>query len=475
MLVCDIQKDGFMRVVMLGACVALSACSVGPDYAPPKAATPAAAFTGDANPQAPSAAWWQDLGDAQLSALIAQGLRDAPQIAVAQARLRQARAGLASSRAAQRPAIGVTAAYLHADLPGTPLSNFNEFYNLGFDAQWEVDLWGGKKRGVEQARALAQGALAEQADAQVALAAEIARNYVTLRAREVSFALVAERHLIEVKHADFAQQRFAAGTLNRQAVEAARATAENSEAEMAALEADQSALHDALAVLTGRVPGVADWGALDNTAGIIPLPPAEVKVGDPAAMLVRRPDIRAADRAYAAATAGVGVAKARQFPTLSLMGIVGLGGTGIADAVDPSTFVSLIAPTLRWNGLNFGRTRAGMEAAAAGQDLALARYQGAVLAALQDAQSALARFGAARKGWGSASLASAHAGQIRELQMLRADAGTIARSDALESGRALLNARLAQTNARAALTLSYVSLSKALGLGWQADAVKGAP
>jgi outer membrane protein TolC len=157
------------------------------------------------------------------------------------------------------------------------------------------------------------------------------------------------------------------------------------------------------------------------------------------------------------------------------MGIVGLGGTGIADAVDPSTFVSLIAPTLRWNGLNFGRTRAGMEAAAAGQDLALARYQGAVLAALQDAQSALARFGAARKGWGSASLASAHAGQIRELQMLRADAGTIARSDALESGRALLNARLAQTNARAALTLSYVSLSKALGLGWQADAVKGAP
>ncbi len=459
------------KMALVALVMALSGCAVGPDYTAPSAAKPAAFVRAqEVGSEAPVAAWWTGLGDAQLDALVARGLANAPQIAVAQARVKQARSGLANARAALLPAIGATGAYLHADLPNTPIAGLDNFYNLGFDAQWEVDLWGGKRRGLEQSRAQLAAVEAQQADAEVALAAEIARAYVSLRAREASLGLLTERCAIEGQQAGLVQQRFAAGTQARQSVEQARASAEKCRAELGAVKVDAAALRDALAVLTGQAPG-----ALDGLApGAVPLPPRVVQVGDPAAMIEHRPDIRAAERAYAAATAGVGMAKARRFPTLSLTGILGLGGTGIGDAVDPSTFVSLAAPMLRWNLLDFGRVSAGINNAKAGRELALAQYQGAVLSALQDAESALGRFGAARGTFAASSAASGHAGEVARLQGLRAKAGTIAEGDALEARKGALNARLAEINDRAGLTLSYVALSKALGLGWGTGSVKGA-
>lgn len=450
---------------VVAAALALSACSVGPDYARPRAVAPADHFLrGDGLADAPAAQWWAGLGDPRLTGLIEQGLTNAPQIAAAQARVRQARAGLSNARAAQRPTLGTNAAYLHADLPGTGLGGLNDFFNTGFDAQWEIDIWGSKRRGVEQSRAQLGAAEAQRGDAEVALAAEIARTYVTLRAREASRALLAERHGVEAEQARIAGQRLAAGTNVRQTLESARATLSQTEGEMAMVEADIAALRDALAVLTGQAPG-----ALDGLgAGPVPLPPAQVALGDPAAMLARRPDVRAADRAYAAATAGIGMAIANRYPTISMMGVVGLGGTKAGDAIDPSSFASLIAPTLRWSFPDMSRVEAGVKSARAGRDVALAQYQGAVLSALQDAESALGRFGAARIGWARSGAAAGHAAEIERLQTMRAHAGTLAQADVLDARRQRINARLAEANDRASLTLAYVALSKALGLGWRA-------
>ena len=438
--------------------------------APSPALTPAAFLRGGStDTAAPAARWWDGLGDAQLTALIEQGLKDAPGIAAAQARIKQARAGLSAARAGLLPSINGSALYARGDLPADALGNSSgqiELFNLGFDAQWEVDLWGGKRRGVSKARAQADLAGARLADAQVSLSAEIARSYIGLRAREASLALLDHRHALESRIVDIAGQRYRAGTAPRQPVETAEMQLQQTRAEQARTAAEISVLRDSLAILTGQAPG-----ALDSLAKAeIPLPPASVAIGDPAAMLARRPDIRIADRQLAMAGAQVGIERAKLFPQISFMGLIGIGGTSASDMFDTSQLSTIALPRLSWSFLDFGRTAAAIRGAKAGREAAIADYRGAVLAALQDAEAALGRYGAARITYARASDTLRHAGQLSRLQTMRAEAGTAAPLDALETDRQALNAHLAQANQRAELTLAYVSLAKALGLGWQADA-----
>lgn len=462
------------RRSILALLAALGACTAGSDYAPPRPpAAPAlqdGKFVrgGDTDSAAPAARWWEGLDDAALTDLIDKGLREAPGIAAAEARVRQARAALAGSRAGGLPAAGVAATYLRADLPEQSLGNSSgkiDLFNIGFDAQWEADLWGGHQRGVEKARAQAQAAAARLADAQVTLSAEIARTYVLLRAQEASLALIDERYRTESEIVDLARQRLARGTVGTQVPEAALAQLRRTVGEQAAMAAEIAALRDSLAVLTGGAPGTLDGLALAP----IPLPPARVPVGDPAAMLARRPDVRAAERELAAAHAQIGVEAARRFPQVSLLGLIGIGGSDPGDLFDGSQVLTAVLPRLRWNVLDFGRTRAAVEGAEAGRDAALADYDAAVLAALQDAEASLARFGSARIAFDQSIEAAANTARVAGLQDQRAAAGTIALGEALEARRQAITARLAETDRRAGVTLAFVALVKALGLGWETE------
>jgi NodT family efflux transporter outer membrane factor (OMF) lipoprotein len=291
--------------------------------------------------------------------------------------------------------IGTGATYIRADLPDQALGNSSgmvELFNVGFDARWEADLWGGRRRDTEKARAQAEVAAARLADAQVSLSAEIARTYVLLRMREQSLALLDDRHASEMRLLDLTRQRVAQGTVGAQAAEAARIQMGRTAGEQAAMAAEVAVLRDALAVLTGGAPGTLD----DIAPAAIPLPPASVTVGDPAAMLARRPDIRAAERQFAAANAQIGIEQARRFPQVSLFGLIGIGGTSAGDVFDSSQVLTGVLPRLSWNLFDFGRTRAAVKGAEAGRDAARSDYDAAVLAALQDAEASLARFGAAR-------------------------------------------------------------------------------
>jgi NodT family efflux transporter outer membrane factor (OMF) lipoprotein len=457
------------------AALALSGCNAGPDHVRPPAPASRALEegpflrAGEADMAAPLARWWQGLGDAELARLIERGLVQAPAVAAAEARLRQARAGLAARRAGQLPGLGTSLLYANASLPEDSIGGSNGqigLFNAGFDAQWELDLWGGKRRDGQRARAEAEAAGARLADAHVTLSAEIARTCVALRARQASHRLIAEKLALHRRLTAIARQRLAAGAAPRQAVEAASAAEARGEAELAQAAADLTVIADGLAVLIGEAPGALDALA----AGPVPLPPASVAVGDPAAMLARRPDIRAAERMLAAASARIGIERARRFPSVTFIGLIGIGGSQAGDLFDTANLSTIAVPRLSWSFLDFGRGAAAVRGSEAARDVALAEYRGQVLAALQDAEAALARFGAARIAQARAGSAAAHAGEIARLDALRARAGTLAPAAALQSEAQAIDARLAEAGARGELTAAYVALAKALGLGWEQDA-----
>ncbi|MFV0622596.1 efflux transporter outer membrane subunit [Sphingomonas sp. ac-8] len=484
---------------LLALPLSLAACTMGPDYAGPPATLstrPGAGFVraGDAAlPVAPSVAdWWTTLGDARLDSLEQRALAANPSIAVAQARVRQARSALRLERANRLPSANASGSYLHAELPGIDLGSLTggseeggdgggeqsgggdgggtgvDFFNLGFDASWEVDLFGRQHRTIEAARAAAEGAEASLADAQVQLTAEVAQAYVALRDRQARVALSQRSSEMQRRILALTEQRYAQGTVSALDVERLRLQVENTDAELVPLNAEVASYLNALAVLVGEAPGALD--AELQPPAPVPLVPAQVAVGDPAALLQRRPDIRAAERQLASRTARIGAAEAARFPSLSLMGMLGLGGTSIDAVVDPDNLVALATPMLRWNFLDFGRGRARVEQAQGERDEAEANYRQAVLGALRDAEDALARFGARRQTLASLVRAKASADRSSALMQQRFRAGAATLIDTLDVERQRVSAEQQLSVATAGLTTDYVALQKALGLGWSTAA-----
>lgn len=462
------------------ACALLAGCRAGPDYVrPPLPASPAVeggqflrAPVSSAL-GAPAAAtdkpWWQGLDDPVLDGLIEQGLTHSPTIAAARARVAEARAQARIARAAALPLGGVSAAGAYADLPDNAPGGWGGSESLfvsGFDARWEIDLWGGARRTAESRRAEAGAAGAELADAQVQLSAEIARTFIALLAAQARHDALDRRSAIEARIAGLAEQQVRAGTSARQPLEAARAAQSRNRTNLAASSAEVAVLSDTLDVLVGKAPG----SGTPVGAGTIPLPPEALAIGDPSRMLARRPDVRAAERLLQARTAGIGAAKARRLPSLSLMGLIGLGGPDGSDLFASSRIGAAALPRLSWSVLDFGRSAAAVRGAQASRDAALADYEGRVLAALLDSEAALARFGAARTAYAEAIAQARHADEIARLETQRSSAGSASQIDALRAQTQAIDAQIARIDARAGLGAAYVALSKALGFGWRPEA-----
>lgn len=467
------------QLALIATVAILSACKAGPDYkGPPVSASGAAARSaflrgdGDGVATAPVARWWMQLGDPALDRLVDDALAHAPSIAVAQARIAQARAGLSASRTALLPSIGATFVAPYLNLPSGALglkANSGDrvdssSYTLGFDASWEADLFGGNRRQLESAAATAGAAEAALADVKVSLAAEVARAYVALRLRQVTAVAQEQQVMIDRILVQLAEQRFQAGTTPAQPLDQARGQLARDSADLVRSRAEATVLLDQIAVLTGREPGALDADLAAPAA--VPLPPAKVAVGDPAALLRQRPDIRMAERRLAAATADVGVKISARFPQVRFVGILGLGGTNIGDVVDPTSLLGLVLPQIRWSIFDGGRAAAETRAARAARDEAEARYRNTVLSALQDAENSLARFGALRIAYAEALEARDRAGHAADLEQQRSDAGAVGRASGLDARRQAVLADIANISARAELTMGFVAVQKALGLGW---------
>ena len=453
----------------------LAACTVGPNYAGPPAA-PSDAAPGDSfvraqdpalRPAPGLARWWEAMNDPTLDALVGDALAHNPDIDVAQARIREAMAQLRARQADRLPSVSANAIYGHAELP--PLDDSEDstsldIYNLGLNASWEIDLFGGSRRQLEQARATVGARQADLADMQVSLSAQVAQAYVNLRDAQARLALNEQSIALQEQQLGLMRQRYEGGTATALDVERLQQQLDSTKAQVQPLHADVDTYLDQLAVLTGRAPGTLDQQLAAGAP--IPLPPAEVAIGDPTSLVAHRPDIRAAERTLAASNAAIGVAEARRLPRLSFMGILGLGGSSPGDVFDIDKLTALAAPQLSWSFLDFGRGTAEVRRTEAQRDQAAAQYRKAVLAALEDAETSLSRFGHARLQLASLARADQAAARAATLNRQRVEAGTSALIDQLDIERQRLSAAAALSQGKAALANSYVAVQKSLGLGW---------
>lgn len=463
-----------MRSLALPALFLLGACTLGPDYAGPPHPTAAGALPGafvrapaGADGATPAAAdWWTALGDPLLDDLERQALAANPNVAAALARLNQARAALRLEKANALPTASASSVYGHMELPSIGGNNAKayDFFNLGFDASWEVDLFGGRRRTVESARATMAAGEARLADVQVQIGAEVAQAYVTLRDRQQRVALLERSASLQEQMLALTRQRYDAGTASAVDVVRLQGQLDATRAQAEPLRADGDAARNALAVLTGQAPGALD--AQLGGGGAIPNPPAQVAVGDPAALLRRRPDIRAAERDLAARTAKIGVAEAARFPSLSFMGLIGLGGSSLSDVADIDNIAAVAVPQLRWNFLDFGRGKARVQQAEAARDEAEAQYRATLLSALQDAEDSLSRFGKQRTLLAALARVKLSADHAAALTRQRYRAGTATMIDLLDTERRRVEAEQNLAQAQAGLTNAFVALQKSLGLGW---------
>jgi NodT family efflux transporter outer membrane factor (OMF) lipoprotein len=468
----------------------LAACTVGPDYrGPPAVASEAAARGTFVRAQDPSltqspglARWWEGLNDPALSTLVNDALAHSPTIDQAQARIREAQAQFRQTRAGQLPSVSANGTYLRAEVPGIDLggsasgtgedagSTSLEFYNAGLNASWEVDLFGGGRRRTEQGRATVEARFADLADAQVSLSAGVAQAYVALRDVQGRIRLNARSTALQEQQLDLMRQRFERGAASALDVERLQGQLQNVQAQAIPLGAQRDDYLNQLAVLTGRLPGALD--ATLATDAAIPLPPANVPIGDPAALIASRPDVRAAERQLAAANAGIGVSRAKELPAVRFLGLLGLGGASPGDIFDLDKLTVLAAPQLSWSFVDFGKARAATRQSEAQRDLADAQYRQAVLEALQDAETSLSRFGNVRAQLGRLAQAEATAARAAALNRQRVAAGTSATIDQLDIERQHLSAAIAVAQAKGQLTTSFIAVQKALGLGWTGSAAR---
>ncbi|HUA80779.1 MAG TPA: efflux transporter outer membrane subunit [Dyella sp.] len=495
-------KSCFLRMSPLVAMIAVTAltgCTVGPNYrgAPDVAhdAMHAATFVrapADAVISGPAPSrWWESLGDPQLNALIDEALKNNPDLHAAQARLRESRAQLQQQRAAQTPKVSADAAALRMrepDISGlegsSQPSSGNaqqtgqttsqtastgrgplQLYTAGFDASWEIDLFGGTRRAVEAASAQADAVNADLADTQVSLAAEVAQAYIDLRSQQQRLALANRSAALEQQTLGLIRQQRERGVVPEADVERQTTQVENTKATLIPLDEQITESLDQLAMLTGQAPGALDRELASPAA--LPTMPASVPVEDPAALLKQRPDIRAAERRLASSNAQIGEHEADLFPKVTMLGFIGSTAGDPAHLLKKNNFTWLGAPYLQWDILDFGRTRSQVRQAQASRDEAEARYTQTVLAALQDANNALSRYGHQRESVTRLQKIEDSAGRSSTLMHQRYDAGASSLIDLLDTERSQFNAQQNLVQGRAELLKDFVSLQKSLGLGWR--------
>lgn len=484
-----------MRLPLAAAlsAVLLGGCMLGPNYtkapAVADAAMQAPALHRASGAQVVAAAplnhWWEQLNDPQLTQLVTQALADSPNLRAAQARLRANRALARQRRAERLPKLNASAVYAYAEPPQTIVDTLGglqqgqpgqpgqgdqaldlektQIYSAGFDASWELDLFGRRRRAAEGALAQAQASEAELADAQVQLAAEVGQVYLNYRGLQARLA-IADANLDKIRQSlQLVQQRRDQGAASDLQVEQIATQVQQQEAQRLPLEMQSQEALDQLALMVGREPGALD--AQLRAPQPLPMLPSEVRVDDAGALIRRRPDVRKAERELAASSAQIGEALNGYFPQVTLLG--GLSWVaGSPSDFNSDALTTLAVPMLRWSIFDFGKTRAQVEQARAGNAGREAAYEGAVLAALQDANSALARFGSARKQLVVARQAEASATRSAGLMQQRRDAGATSSIDLLDVQRQQLSAQDAAAQAQVQLLVNYVALQKSLGLGW---------
>lgn len=450
----------------------LAGCTVGPDYREPVPAVPRSwqaekALDAELQPVDPKQlkTWWKSFGDAALDRIMERALASNLDLKIALARIERARAERRGTRAELFPTVGASAGAQRNDnpFPGfVPGIRYNLF-ELGFDALWEIDLFGRQRRRLEAASAEVDAAREQYADALVTLTADLARSYIEYRSLQNQLRITRSNLEAQMHTLKLTERLFNEGVGTRHDVVRARAQAETTEAEIPALEAELTAVLRQMELLIGQPPGAL--AAELSAPGGVPAVPGPAILASPAETLRHRPDLRIAERRLAAATAMQGAAIAELFPKVSLSAFLGLRNTDIESLFKSAAFSYSTGANLLQPLLNFGRIRAGIDLAEARQKEAYLAFEKAVLDALRETETALTRY--LKEDVRRQTLARSVADQRESVRLsrLRYDVGVISFLDVLEAQRALYLAEIQLARSEASSSTRLIAVYKALGGG----------
>ena len=513
----------------------LTACTVGPDYKAPAAGADTPAQWHDIHSTAanapasgvvptvlpsspveqsdPDPRWWQNFNDPLLNQLIERAASANLDLQQAVLRIEEARTQVQSAEAAGLPSVRATGSYTREQLgargfidssnlpaqvdrlgaPDSPLNAASpglggrvenganglinqiesplNLWQVGFDASWELDLFGRVRRSVEEANAQTQAAIENRNDALVSLEAEVAQTYMQLRGAQALHAITQSLIVQQQAIADLTREQARVGLTSQLDVESALAQLTSTQAQLPQFDQQIAQALNGLCYLLGEAPGALD--DMLAAPGAVPTVPPSVPVGVPSTLARRRPDVRAAEAQLHAATADVGVAVAQFYPDISLTGQIGTRGEHARELAHWSSLFYSFGPSISLPVFEGGTLVANLHLSKAEQASAALQYRKAVLTALRDVDNALAVY---------------RTDQVRRLELgntvtaqqtsfdLSRDSyrkGLVTFITVLDAERQLAQARQQYVQSTTQVTTDLVALYKALGGGWEADAATG--
>jgi NodT family efflux transporter outer membrane factor (OMF) lipoprotein len=463
---------------------------VGPTYrkveppVPPKfGSLEAGISTGESLSAELSGSWWRIFRDPALDSLIERAVKGNLDLRLADTRVRQARALALVSEAKNYPEGQFSAGYQRQRRTETGLTGQTgagsgglaspsaglgpretDLFLAGFDASWEIDVFGGVRREIEASQADLSASEEALRGTLVTLQGEVARAYIEIRGQQLRLKIARKETEIRKDNLELIEARLRAGLVNELDLARGKGELAAATARIPLLENSLRGSFHRLAVLLGREPLslVAELEAEKE----LPEVPENIPAGLPSELLRRRPDIRRAERELAAATARIGVSTAELFPKFSLTGSFGYQGTKLEDLPRESSNFWRVGPSFRWSILNFKRITANIEANKAAREEALVRYERTVLTSLEEAENSLVAL-SREKSRAEALAEAVQANTLAfELAMERYKAGVQSYLEVLDAETALYNGRDQLAQSRQNRALALIALYKALGGGW---------
>jgi multidrug efflux system outer membrane protein len=456
--------------------VACAGCTVGPDYKKPDMPVPAQFRAAAPSTAADLSQWWKQFGDAELQSLIERALKSNIDLQTAASRVRQARTQEIVAGAAGLPQVNANgiAAHLHsngdpiAGLTGQPPTGGGtdiKLYSAGFDASWEIDVFGGVRRGVEQAQANTEAALWQQRDGEVTLTAEVATDYLTLRTLQARIAILNDEAKRERDTLSLVAARAKAGFVTELDVNQQNAQLQNTVAQIPPLEAQSRADEHAIAILLAEPPDAL--ASELETAAPPPATPPMLPTGLPSDLLLRRPDVREAERKLAAATAGIGVATADLYPKFNLLAGISFTTNQLSNLFSAGNLGEFGLGQVTAPIFEGGKIHANIHAKEEEMQQALLAYRADVLGALRDAEDALTREDSERRRQDALVASARTARSSAGIALDQYRAGLVTYVNVLQAQATDLTAQDQLAQSRLALSTDLISIYKALGGGWQ--------
>jgi NodT family efflux transporter outer membrane factor (OMF) lipoprotein len=480
-----VSTKGLLCILVSAA--AFAGCAVGPNYRAPQTSMPekfAASAPALAEAAAASAVsavdlaqWWRALNDSELDSLIERALRANPDIEIALMRLQEARTQLAAATSDILPQAGAGGGAAHgtgSDLargraPQTLVSAENTAglsqvqQIVGFDAGWELDLFGKYRREIEAAKYDAQAAAWTRNAVLISVVADVARAYVDMRGLQMRVAITREDVASARQFRDLVQQRYDRGLTNELDASLANRELARLQAEVAPLVAQMHAVQYSIAVLLGQYP--EGLSAELDKPGLIPALPAQVEPGLPLDLLKRRPDIQVAERRLAAATARIGVATADLFPRVALTAGVGTQSARVGDV--PGSHIWSVGPSVYWPLLDFGSLDALVSVADLKTHEQFVSYQRTVFAAVRDADTAIGNFAAEEDRLQNLDVAMVASERAVSVASQRYDRGLTDFLNVVDAERQEYDLENEYAASQQSAADAFVSLYRALGGGWE--------